>query len=150
DLLQRRDQRVVEHPLGLQALLEPVVHAVTDGGRVAHERLLVEQLQDLFVGHSDLSVSKGHAAFSPSWRGPSRRPSDRASPIRTCSSWRIRRGVIRSVGPEMLRAATTSPPAPRTGTATAASPVSSSSTVVANPCRRTVSSSASSCAGSVI
>ena len=50
----------------------------------------------------------------------------------------------------MLSAATTSPPAPRTGAAIAASPVSSSSTVVANPWRRTVSSSASSCAGSVI
>ena len=44
----------------------------------------------------------------------------------------IRSGVIRTVGPVMLSAATTSPLAPRTGAAIAASPTSSSSIAVAN------------------
>ena len=47
-----------------------------------------------------------------------------------CSST-TRSGVIRSVGPEMLSAAITSPRAPLTGAEIAASPGSSSSIVVA-------------------
>ena len=48
----------------------------------------------------------------------------------------MRAGVIRSVGPEMLSAAITSPRAPRTGAAIADRPISSSSIEVANPSRR--------------
>src|SRR5436305_285537 len=49
----------------------------------------------------------------------------------------MRAAVSRSVGPVMLSAATTSPPAPRTGTAIAARPGSSSSTAVAISVLRT-------------
>ena len=56
-----------------------------------------------------------------------------ASAIRIGFSSAIRAGVMRIVGPVMLSAATTSPPAPRTGAAIAASPSSSSSIAVGEP-----------------
>ena len=57
---------------------------------------------------------------------------------------------MRSVGPVMLSAATTSPLAPRTGAAIAASPDSSSSIAVAKAGPPHVSSSVRSRSGSVI
>ena len=57
---------------------------------------------------------------------------------------------MRTVGPVMLSAATTCPPAPRTGAAMAARPISSSSIASAKSSRRTRASSAVRRAGSVI
>jgi hypothetical protein len=56
DLLERRDECLVEHPLGLEAVLEAVLDALAHGRRVADQGLLVQQLQDLVVRH---------AAFAP-------------------------------------------------------------------------------------
>ena len=41
--------------LGLEPLLEPFVHAIPNHRRVADERLVIQQLEDLFVGHAALS-----------------------------------------------------------------------------------------------
>ena len=54
-LFERRDQGVVEHPLGLEAVGEALVDAVGDDGRVAHQGLVVEQLEDLVVRHAALA-----------------------------------------------------------------------------------------------
>ena len=62
----------------------------------------------------------------------------------------MRSGVMRTVGPVMLSAATTCPPAPRTGAAMAASPTSSSSIASAKSSRRIRASSALSRVGSVM
>ncbi len=123
DLLERRDQRVVQHPLGLEARLQPLVDAVDDGRRVADQRLVVQRLQDLLVR------SCGVFSLLAVAEAPAERPrlvdQDRLQ-LRGSAA-----GVIRSVGPVMLSAATTSPRAPRTGAAIAARPGSSSSIAVA-------------------
>jgi hypothetical protein len=52
DLLQRGDQRVVEQVLRVHPVREPLLDALLDGGCVAHERLLVEEREDLVVRHA--------------------------------------------------------------------------------------------------
>ena len=69
DLLERRDQRVVEHALGVEVVLEPLLHSLAHGWGVADQRLVVEKLQDLLVRH---------AACSPSATWPRRSLSSRA------------------------------------------------------------------------
>ena len=54
-LLERRDERVEEHALGLHALLEPRLDVGLHLGRLADERVVVERLQDLLVRHAALS-----------------------------------------------------------------------------------------------
>src|SRR5262249_59942897 len=108
DFLERRDERVVEHLLGLELVLEPLVDEIPHFGRVADEGVVVEALQDLFVGH----------AAPRSWsRLSSRRPSVAACSRRSGASRSIRSGVNRDVGPEIESAATTPPAAARTGAA---------------------------------
>src|SRR5918992_505100 len=141
DLLERRDQSLVEHLLRVQALGEALLHALLDGRRVADQRLLVEQREDLVVRH---------AACTPSVRAPSSSPSARACLITIGRSSAMRRGDSRSVGPETLSAAIARPESSSTGAATALRPSSSSSTALAKPSRRTDSSSTASSAGSTI
>src|SRR5215218_997520 len=141
DLLERRDQRVVEHPLGFEVVCEALLDALLDGRRVADERLLVQEREDLVVRH---------AAPTPSVRWPSSSASALACLITIGRSSAVRLLDSRSVGPDTLSAATARPASSSTGAATALSPSSSSSTTVAKPSRRTVSSSAASSAGSVI
>ena len=57
-LLERRDQRVEEHALGLHALLEPRLDVGLHLGRLADERVVVERLQDLLVRHAALSPGR--------------------------------------------------------------------------------------------
>ena len=52
DLLERRDERVVQHRLGLHAVLEAGVDEVLDLGSVADERVVEEALQDFVMGHA--------------------------------------------------------------------------------------------------
>src|SRR5262249_2827180 len=122
DLLERGDQRVVEHLLGIEAVLEAGVDEVTDLGRVSDQRVVVQPLKDLFVGH---------AAPRASLRWPSRAASASASSTRSGASFAMRSGVRRAVGPEMESAAIASPVVARTGAAIAVRPTSSSSIVVA-------------------
>src|SRR5215216_5379897 len=51
-LLERRDQRVVEHLLGFHLVGEPLLDQFADLGCMADERVLVEALEDLFVCHA--------------------------------------------------------------------------------------------------
>ncbi len=52
DLLERRDERVVQHRLGLHVVLEAGVDEVLDLGSVADERVVEEALEDFVVGHA--------------------------------------------------------------------------------------------------
>src|SRR5262249_10484954 len=115
DLLERRDQRLVEHHLGVDAVLEPLLGQLLHGRRVADQRVVVQSLEDLLVRHAA-------PRFASWWRGESSRTSSRPSSSR-------RSGVTRIVGAETLTAATRF--GPTSGAATAARPGSSSSTAVA-------------------
>ena len=96
DLLERRDERVVEHLLGVHAVGEALVDEVFHLGRVADERVVVEALEDLVVRH----------AAPRAWsRWPSRSASRVASSIRRGASCAMRSEVSRAVGPEMESAA---------------------------------------------
>src|SRR5206468_11797386 len=119
DLLERRDERLVEQLLGVEALLEPGVRQVLHLRCVADERVVVEASEDLFLGH----------AAPRSWSEcPSRPASCAASSSRSGASAAMRSGVSRAVGPEIERAASVGP---KTGAASAESPSSSSSIDVA-------------------
>src|SRR5207237_890022 len=118
DLLERRDQRVVEHLLGFEVVLEALVDEVADLGRVPDQRVVVEPLEDLGVGH---------AAPRASSRWPSRPASASDSSIRSGARCAMRSEVRRAVGPEMESAAIISPLEPSTGAAMAVRPTSSSS-----------------------
>ena len=52
DLLERGDQGVVEHRLGLELIVEPALDELAHLGCVADERVVVEAPEDLFVGHA--------------------------------------------------------------------------------------------------
>ena len=52
DLLERRDQRVVEHRLGPDAVRESLLDEVAHLGRVPDQRVVVQPLQDLLVRHA--------------------------------------------------------------------------------------------------
>src|SRR5581483_6071461 len=131
-LLERRDQRVVEHLLGLDVLLEPGVRQVFHLGRVADERVVVQPLEDLLFGHA--------APFVWS-RWPRRRASWFASSISRGASCAMRSPFKRAVGPEIESAAIASPAGPSTGAASAVRPISSSSIDVAKPRARIAASS---------
>src|SRR4029079_3531348 len=106
NLLERRDERVVQHRLRLEVLLETLVRQVLHFGRVADERVVVEAFEDLLVRH----------AAPRAWsRWPSRRESCVASSIRSGASCTMRSEVSRAVGPEIESAAIASPAAPSTG-----------------------------------
>jgi hypothetical protein len=51
-LLERRDERVVEHRARIHSVLEALLDVLLDCRRVAHERVLVERLEDLLVRHA--------------------------------------------------------------------------------------------------
>src|SRR5580693_297189 len=56
DLLQRRDQRVVEQSLRAQAHPEPGVGQLKHGGTVAHQGVVVQLLEKLVGGHAAPSL----------------------------------------------------------------------------------------------
>ena len=86
----------------LDALVRQVLHL----GRVADERVVVEALEDLLVGHAAPRV----------WsRWPSRSASVFASSIRSGASWAMRSEVRRAEGPEIESAASASPCGPEDG-----------------------------------
>src|SRR5262249_49052204 len=121
DLLEGRDQRVVEHLFGIEVLLEALVRQVLHLGRVADERVVVQPFEDLLFGHA-----------APRWsRWPSRSARTCASSMRSGASWAMRSEVKRAVGPEIESAAIASPAGPSTGAESAVSPTSSSSIDVA-------------------
>src|SRR5207237_7462173 len=134
-LLERRDESVVEDPLRLDSVLQPALHVLAHLGRLPHERVVVEVLKDLLMGH---------AACSSFFASERRRLSSSASLVRTGRSPEMRDGVRRIAGPERLSAAITSPVGPRTGAAMALSPTSSSSMAVAKSSARMCSSSPAS------
>src|SRR5256885_96215 len=127
-----RDYKVT----GVQTCALPIFLAHLGG--LAHERVVVEVLQDLLVRHAARS----------SLVLPRRRLSFCASLVRTGRRPAMRGGVSRIEGPDRLSAAITSPVGPRTGAAIALRPTSSSSTAVAKSSSRIVTSSASSCSRS--
>src|SRR5581483_2129380 len=135
DLLERRDQRVEQHRLRPEALLEAALGQLDDGRLVADERPVVELGQDLVVVHASSSPPY---LFVRMWL---LRASAASTTISESSASRSR--VVRTVGADTEIAAMTVPLAPRIGAAVEQSPSSSSSHVVAYPWRRTCSSSAS-------
>ncbi len=70
DLLERRDQRLEQHRRRLEALLEPLLGELDDGRLVADERLVVEALQDLLVGHAPRSPGSGQLDDARTARRP--------------------------------------------------------------------------------
>ena len=124
DLLERRDQRVVQHPLGLEAVGETV--ARRPGARPARCRRASRRRA---AGGSPRG-SCGVLSLVVVW--PRRRLS--ASRLGDQDRHELARSRAASAAASVRRslsAATTSPPAPRTGAAIAASPGSSSSIAVA-------------------
>ena len=135
DLLERGDEGVEEQRLRLHVEGQALVGQLEHARGVADQRLVVEGLQDLLGGHATTSsvrverwAGRGGAACEPRSRDDS--AVDWSSRWRPSSS---SRPSSRWVGPEIPRAATTSPWMPRTGTATPVSPISSSSRVSAQP-----------------
>ena len=124
DLLERRDQRVVEHRLGLEAVREARVDEVFHLGRVADERVVVEPLEDLFVGHAAPRSSSWWPSRAASERAPARRAAARARSMRLGGQADRRARRWRALRRRRRRR-------PKTGAASAARPSSSSSTAVA-------------------
>ena len=108
DLLERRDQRVEEHRLRARARPRapgstPLEHA----GRVAHQRLLVEE-----PGGSRRGSCGVHSLGTVAERA---RRAPVACLMTSGRSSASRRGESRSVGPDTLSAATTAPPPSKHG-----------------------------------
>ena len=143
DLLERGDERVEEQRLRLHVERQALLGQLEDARGVADQGLVVQALEDLFrCAHATPSLLTGVGVRPRSRPERSAAWDDRLRP--SSSS----RSSSRAVGPEMPRAATTSPRGPWTGTAMPVRPTSSSSWVTAQPRLRVAMPSRRSASGS--
>src|SRR4029079_16711956 len=96
-------------------LFEPLVREAQHLGGVADQRLVVQRLEDLLVGHAAPSSRRRWPGWPvPCSRCPSAPESDRACSATTAPTSGTRLVVSRTVGPDTDSAATTRPPAATT------------------------------------
>src|SRR5262249_11329857 len=123
DLLQRRDQRLVQQRLRAEAHVEAGPGQLEHRRAVADQGVVVELLESLLLRPAAPSFC-GWRRSRSGWC-PSTTDSALASATHRAATSAMRAGLSRVLGPDTDSAATTAAPSRNTGAATAARPGSS-------------------------